>query len=285
MQSDEIYLIDLWRVVRRRWLWMAGVALATCTATFAWLHVARHQWEALATVQVGQVGTAPSGMDPKVEPFARVLQRLQSVGFQAEVLRRMGVAKDSDAGRLYIASLALEPDPYANLIRLRVRAYSPAEARRAATATVDRLVAIHAALSQAQLAVTRARSADIDQTLASAQGDRDRIARDLQGASHADAMVANVALADTDAGIRTLKQIRGDFDARMTPSYTFPTSMPWPVTVSDHAVAPAQKPLMIIGVLVGLVLGVVAATAADARARSTKRAPAGTYATQARHGG
>jgi len=285
MQPNEIYLIDMWRIVRRRWPWTVGVALATIVATFAGLHMARSQWEAVAAIQVGQVGTVPQGVDPRVEPFQRVLLRLQGKAFQDDVLHGLGLVDDSDEARLYRARTTLDPDLYANVIRVHVRGYSAEDARQLAVATVDRLVALHAAMSRAQLEATRKRSADIDRTIVAAEQERDRLTREVATAAHGDAMLASLALANADAGLRTMKQIRADLDARMLPSATFPTSMPWPVTVSPGPVAPAKVPLMAIGVLAGLLLGVMAATAVDALSRSTKRERAGTYGAEARRGG
>lgn len=285
MQQNEIYLIDMWRIVRRRWPWVVGVAVAAIAATFAALHVARNQWEAVAAIQVGQVGTVPQGIDPRVEPFQRVLLRLQSIPFQDDVLKGLGLADGADEARLYRASMTLEPDIYANVIRVHVRAYSPEDARQLAMATVDHLAALHGAISRAQLEAARKRSDDIDRTIATAEEERARLVRDVAAGSHGDAMLASMALANTDSGLRTMKQIRADLDGRMLRSATFPTSMPWPVTVSSGPVAPAKVPLMAVGVLAGLLLGVVAATAVDALSRSTKRASPGTYGADARRGG
>ena len=80
--DDEIYLIDMWRIVVREWRWFIGVGILVLAATFAYLHHARSQWEATAWIQVGQVGFAPPGLDPHVEAFSRTVERLETRGFR-----------------------------------------------------------------------------------------------------------------------------------------------------------------------------------------------------------
>ena len=56
MEQDEIYLIDLWRIFTRGWMWFAGVLLLTLVCTYAFAHLVKRQWQATAWIQIGQVG-------------------------------------------------------------------------------------------------------------------------------------------------------------------------------------------------------------------------------------
>lgn len=124
MEQDEIYLIDLWRIFSRGWMWFVAVLVVTLACTYAFAHLAKRQWEATAWIQIAQVGQVPSGQDLKVEPLQRVIERLQLVPFENEILKSAGYAPDSSVAQLYRKSLKVEPMLYAgSLVRLTVRGY------------------------------------------------------------------------------------------------------------------------------------------------------------------
>src|SRR5579859_577273 len=109
MERDEIYLIDLWRTVIREWRWFVASLVGVLAITFAFTHSVRHQWEATAWIQIGQVGLVPVGQDPKVEPLQRVTERLQTADFQNAMMKSVGFSPNSPEARLYHKSLKLEP--------------------------------------------------------------------------------------------------------------------------------------------------------------------------------
>lgn len=142
-QHDDIYLIDLWRILRREWRWALAALVVVLGLTFAFTRLAKPQWEATAWIQVGEIGPTPAGRDPKVEPFQRVIDRMKTRLFQDAVLRKAGVSLNSRAAQLYRGSLKPDPDPYANLIGVTIRAESSAQARHLAMATVTELQTLH----------------------------------------------------------------------------------------------------------------------------------------------
>ena len=141
--EDEIYLIDLWRILLREWRWALAAMLVVLAITFAFTRVAKPQREATAWIQVGEIGPTPAGRDPKVEPFQRVIDRMKTRLFQDAVLTHAGVPLKSRAAQLYRGSLKPDPDPYANLIGITIRAESATQARTLAMATVAQLQALH----------------------------------------------------------------------------------------------------------------------------------------------
>ena len=283
MQQDEIYLIDMWRVLSRQRWWFAGVFVLTLLLVGGYLATAKRKWEVDAWIQIGQAGTAPTGQDPKVESLLRVMERLKTDGFKNEVLTGIGIPLKSPEARLYRASMTLDPQPYASLLHITVRAYSPSDARQLALATFNHLHAIHRALGMAPVAGARQRLKEIDGELDAALADRARL-RDAV-ASRADGALASFSLAGTDAGIRDLQQARAEIQTRLEANYTFETAMPWPVHVSENPVAPAVPLIAGFGVLCGLFLGVLASVAADALRRSTHEPAIGTHWADQRHGG
>jgi hypothetical protein len=270
MEQDEIYLIDLWRIFTREWKWFAVVLVLTLACTYAFAHLVKRQWEASAWIQIGQVGQVPSGQDPKVEPLARVLERLQLVAFQNEVMASVGVSPKSPEALLYRKSLKLEPLPYAGpLIRLNVRAYSKQQASQFAAATAAQLHALHQRLEVLPLKSARKRLAQVEADLQTATADRARLqqaaasenGRAGNGRDVANPMLASLLLVNKNEEIRNLQQARNDLIDRLGPTYTYETSLMWPVYVPDRQAFPNPELTYGIGVLLSLFLGASAAIA------------------------
>lgn len=277
MQRDEIYLIDLWRILLREWKLFTVSFVAVVAIASAYAALAQRRWEAQAWVQVGQIATQPGGQDPRPEPFQRVIERLQTVQFQQQVLQDTGIAPNSPGAALYRGSLKIDPSPYSGLIRLSVRAASPGLAKQLAQATVDQLHAIHQRLMAAPLAFARNRLARIQEELAQAVVTRDGLRAATSGAP-GPALPASIMMAGKDTEIRELEQARDDLVARLGPSYTFDTSMPWPVYLPERPVSPSLALVIGLGVLGGLGLGLFLAVAVNAHRRASSQPMPSGYA-------
>lgn len=274
MERDEIYLIDMWRILLREWQWFIALLIATLLGTFAFMQVAKPQWQASAWIQIGQVGAAPTGQDPKAEPLQRVLERLQLVPFQNETLQGIGIAPDTPVAGLYRSSLKVEPLPYAGpLVKLTVRAHSRQQALELAQATVTRLQTIHNSIEAAPLSLARARLDEVQADLRSAMAERDRL---LQAATQNKDSFAGLLLTNKDEEIRNLQQTRSDLSARLSASYTYQTSLMWPVYVPRNQAFPNPALTWGMGIVLGLFLGGVGAVARNAlRRRSASPARTG----------
>ena len=275
MQRDEIYLVDMYRIFVWERRWFVAVLLVVMACTFAITHVVKPQWQATAWIQIGQVGQV-AGQDPKVEPLLRVIERLQLVPFENEIMKSVGYSSSTPEARLFRASLKLEPLPYEGpLIKLTVRAKSAQQARQFAEATVTQLQAVHRQIEAVPLALAHARLEQIQSDLASTIADRDRLMQvanskggsDEKGESASAPLVAKVLLASKDEEIRTLQQTRSDLAARLGATYTYETSMMWPVYVPDNQVFPNITLMWGIGLLLAVCLGAFAAIARNAARR------------------
>jgi hypothetical protein len=265
MEQDEIYLIDLWRTFSREWKWFAAVLILTLACTYVFTHTVKRQWEATAWILIGQVGQAPPDQDKKIEPLQRVLERLQLVPFQNEVLKSVGFSPESPEAQLYRGSLKLDPLPYAGpLIRLSVRAHSPQQARLFATATVTQLQAIHQHFEETPLKLARARLDEIQADLQSAMADRSRLLQTVAVGNKGDAgseTLASVSLAGKNEEIHKLQEARSALVDRLSPTNTYETSLPWPVYVPQWQAFPNPALMWGMGLLLGIFLGLFAATA------------------------
>lgn len=257
MQRDEIYLIDMWRILRREWRWFMAVLIVVLAAVFVFMRVAKPQWQADAWIQIGQVAAAPTGQDPKAEPLQRVLERMKLIPFQNETLASIGIGPRTPEGQLYRHSLKLEPLPYAGpLIKLSVRAHSPELARKLAEATVDELKTIHHDAEATTLNFARARLAQVQTDLQQVTAERDHL---QQVATQTKDGFAGLLLTSKSDEIRTLQQARSDLEARLSSTYTYDTSLMWPVYVPENAAFPNPALTSGAGGVLGLFLGTLAA--------------------------
>ncbi|MBB4595044.1 Wzz/FepE/Etk N-terminal domain-containing protein [Xanthomonas cannabis] len=268
-QHDEIYLIDLWRILRREWRWALAALVLVLGLAFVFLRVATPQWEATAWIQVGEIGPTPAGRDPKVEPFQRVIDRMKTRLFQDAVLRQAGVPLKSRAAQVYRASLKPDPDPYANLIGITVRAGSAQQARTLAMATVTVLQTLHGDTNTAALALARTRLQGLSEDLRVATLTRQQLQQQLhagQGGSSATPaqVLAGVLLTENTTAIRAIKAERDDLIARLTARYTYQTSLAWPLYVPEQRVFPNAVMVWAVALLGGAGLGTVAAVLRNA---------------------
>lgn len=266
-EEDDIYLIDMARLLIRQWRWFALVLAAVLAATFVFTSLSKPQWEATAWVQVGEFGPTPSGRDPKIEPFQRVIERMKTRGFQDDVLRDLDLPLKGRDAALYRKSLKLAPDPYANLIRLSVRAGSPELAQKLATATGTRLQNIHRRIGAEPMALAQARLQRAREELRVASAERDQWLRKADGGTHASSegqLLAGMMLTEKEGVIRGLKAEIDDLVVRLTPRNTYDTSLPWPVYVPERPASPNHVLAWGVGLLLGGALGLAAAVAGNA---------------------
>lgn len=282
MKEDEIYLIDLWRILRREWTWCVLPLLAVLALGFAFLHGATRQWQATAWVQVGEFGPTPAGRDPKLEPFQRVIERIKTRLFQDQVLQSLGLPLNGRAAALYRSSLKLDPDPYANLIELSLRADSAQQARALATATTLQLQALHRRIQAAPMQQARERLQDIASELAAAQAERAQLLQQ-QGEGRGSVeqqLLGNMLLSEKNATIRGLKSERDDLLTRLGARYTYDTSAPWTAYVPERPAFPNPVLVLAVALMLGAALGVFAAIVRNAlrrrhAARTAHPAPVG----------
>ncbi|ROU06997.1 Wzz/FepE/Etk N-terminal domain-containing protein [Lysobacter enzymogenes] len=269
-QQDEIYLVDLWRIVRREWRSFAAAALAVLALALVYAALAPQRWQASVWVSVGQLGLVPAGQEPRPEPFQRSVERLQTRAFQDRALAAAGIAADAPAAELYRRSLKVEPSPYAGLIKLSVRAASAQQARLLATTTVAQLQALHRQLQAAPLARARAQLEQARSDLRAALAERERLrglaeGAQARGGAEPAAALALLALTHKDSEVRQLRQTESDLRARLSGSYTYATAPAWPLHAPQRPLAPDRMLILAVGLLAGLGLGLFAAVARNAR--------------------
>lgn len=276
MEHDEIYLIDLWRILRREWRWFVAVAVVVLAAAIFFAQAARPRYEATAWIRPGQLGPVPAGEDPRIEPFQRVIERMQTHEFQDAVVRDLGLSTRSREAHLYRASFDVDPSPYAGLLKLTLRGYSPEQAQRFVQATFGHLRRLHEGLMAEPLELARARLNQAQAQLRDATAERDRLRQAITGArERQDLMLASMVLSSSNQEVRQLQQSVSDLKARLTASYSYETRLAWPIYVPDHPVYPNRVLIWAAGLVLGLGLGLVSAVARNAARRAGVRVAGG----------
>jgi LPS O-antigen subunit length determinant protein (WzzB/FepE family) len=279
MEHDEIYLIDLWRLLLRQWRWFIAVLAAVVAAAVLFAQLAHPRWEAVAWIRPGQLGAVPAGEDPRIEPFQRAIERMQTRPFQDAVLHDLGVSPHSREASLYRQSFDLDPSPYAGLLKLTLRGYSPEQARRFVQATFVHLRQLHEGLMAEPLRLAEARLQQTQAQLDEATAERTRLlqvlaapAQGAGGRDRQDLLMATMVLAGSSREVRSLQQAVSDLKARLTASYSYETSLAWPIYTPERPVYPNRALVVAGGVVLGLGLGLMVAVARDARRRGATRA-------------
>ncbi|MGN2251484.1 Wzz/FepE/Etk N-terminal domain-containing protein [Frateuria sp. GZRe14] len=275
MEHDEIYLIDLWRILRREWRWFVAVAVVVAAAVF-FAQTARPRWEATAWIRPGQLSPVPPGLDPRIEPFQRVIERMETHEFQDAVLHDLGLSPRSAEAHLYRGSFDLDPSPYAGLLKLTLRGYSRQQAQRFVQVTFKHLQRLHEGLMAEPLELAQARLKQAEAQLRDATAERDRLRQALEESrERQDLMLASMVLSSSNQEVRQLQQTVSDLKARLTASYSYQTTLAWPIYVPDHPVYPNRVLIWGAGVVLGLGLGLVAAVARNAARRAGRLVASG----------
>ena len=269
MEHDEIYLIDLWRVLRREWRWFVAVLAVVLAVAVFFALMARPRWEAVAWIRPGQLAPVPSGEDPRIEPFQRVIERMQTHEFQDAVLHDLGVAPRSREASLYRDSFHLDPSLYAGLLKLTVHGYSPQQAQRFVQVTFDHLQRLHEGLMAQPLELAQARLGQAQAQLRDATVERDRLRQTIAGAQNRqDLLLASMVMSSSNQEVRNLQQSVSDLKARLTASYSYETTLAWPIYIPDRPVSPNRVLIGGVGLMLGLGLGLLAALARHAARRA-----------------
>lgn len=276
MEHDEIYLIDLWRILRREWRWFVAVAVVVVAAAVFFAQTARPRWEATAWIRPGQLSPVPPGLDPRIEPFQRVIERMETHEFQDAVLHDLGLSPRSAEAHLYRGSFDLDPSPYAGLLKLTLRGYSRQQAQRFVQVTFEHLQRLHEGLMAEPLELAQARLKQAEAQLRDATAERDRLRQALEDSrERQDLMLASMVLSSSNQEVRQLQQTVSDLKARLTASYSYQTTLAWPIYVPDHPVYPNRVLIWGAGLVLGLGLGLVAAVARNAARRAGRLVASG----------
>jgi LPS O-antigen subunit length determinant protein (WzzB/FepE family) len=135
---------------------------------------------------------------------------------------------------------------------------------------------MHEAMMVEPRRLARARLQQAQAQLDHATAERDRL-QQATAPDHADTasrqglLIASMALTQSNQEVRGLQQAVGDQQARLSASYSYGTSLAWPIYVPEKPSSPNRLLIWAGGLLLGVSLGVLAAIARNARRRVSGR--------------
>jgi hypothetical protein len=258
--SDEMSLGDLARVLCAGWRLILGALAATLLLTGFYLAVTPKQHEATLIVRLGQIGVVKGVR--QIEDDANASARIQGPEFQSAVIESLGWKGDKRA-KLLKSSFQVS-NPSSGLLKIRVRGFSPDEARQAADASRAVLVGIHNSLAKS---ITALRERDLSNAQ-SAIADAEAFLRDTQGlgqrgrnsASEMAAVNLLRATKEEKSRLRELHALQADLKEAMSPELNKPTSALEPALVSDTPTYPNPRRVWLFATFAGLLLGLLLVT-------------------------
>lgn len=272
-QEREISLFDLWEILREGWKVLAGgTALGLAGAVLATVLIAP-KYEALAVVQVGQVGGAGQqgqAVALPVEPATQSIERMKTQAFQRKVAEAIGnqqwiddLAMSSSATTKYISLQIVKATATpggAPLIELKAKASTPDLAYKIADAAIRELARRQADLARPMIDKMKEDLKIAKERLGSAERDLNAIGKLVSGAGVKDERFTQLSLltdlrVQKESDVFRQRQAIAAIETALMPPFTQAAEPLEEVFVSDKPVAPKKTLLLSLGLVGGLVAG------------------------------
>lgn len=294
--NREMTAFDLWQKLRAGWRHVVGgAAIGLLVAGLAIMR-AQPQYEAVAIVQVGQIGqiglpNGPLSLAPSlpVEPPANAVERIKTAAFQSSVAEHLGnqawieaLRASPSSGAKYLSAQVLKAtvDPRASsssLIELKATGDSAENARKSAEGAVSELARRHSEIAKPLIAKMQVDVAIAKAKLASAEKETESLNRFVANVAVKDGRFTQLSLMTSlriqkESEFFNQRQIISMLEAAVNPPATQPSQAIEEVFVSDKPVSPKKGLLLALGLIGGLFAGVVSVFASDAwrRARAER---------------
>ncbi len=291
VQDDEISLFDLWEKLKDGWRFVVGGTVLGLAGAGAALMVLPPKYEAVAVVQIAQVGQiayAQLGQVMQipsltVEPATQVVERMKTPAFQTAVAQTLGnqawiddLQHSANASAKYISLQVIKATSAqgaSSLIELKANASNPEDAKNIADASIKELEKRHSDLAKPILERMHSDLKLAKEKLVSAE-------RELEGINK---LVANAAVKDdrfTQLSLMTGLRVQKEselfaqrqaivaLEAALSAPATQPTKAIEAAFVTDKPVSPKKTLLLALGLIGGLLAGVVSVFFVDAWRRS-----------------
>lgn len=279
-QGDEISLFDLWQKLREGWQYLAGGAVLGLVGAGGALAVLPPKYEAVALVQVGQVGQVAQAGPLPVETPAQAAERLKSPSFQLEVAKKLGhedwvaaLSASSSAATRYVTIQVMKTVP---VIELKASARSPEQARAIADAVIQDLASKHAEIARPMLEKMRADLGITKEKLTTAERELAGLNKMATGVGIKDERFTQLSLiaslrVQKEAEIFGLRQNILAYETALMPPATQMTKALETIYAAGNPVSPKRSLLFPLGGIGGLFAGVVLLFVANAWRREAPK--------------
>lgn len=268
LDANEVSILDLlvsgWRVV------LVAVLLGAAAGA-GFFYATPLQWEASATLRIGQVAGKP------IEPAVVAAERGRRDVFVARLREVLGWQADGVAhrqGTLLRDSMRISLVGGADMVRAAFRVHDVSDARRVAAALADEFRRPHDALAEPQVARLKAELADLEMQLSALESDRGRIvasitkrAEQAPGGQFPEQVLASNLLVESNRELGKQRQRRLLLQEELSAAMTFPTELFGGLDLSEKPVFPRRGASVAAGSLFGFLLGAALVLLAHSRRR------------------
>jgi LPS O-antigen subunit length determinant protein (WzzB/FepE family) len=293
VQDDEISLFDLWEKLKDGWRYVLGGTMLGLAGAGAALMVLPPKYEAVAVVQIAQVGQityAQLGQvmivpSLNVEPATQVVERMKTPAFQTTVAQSLGnqawlddLQRSANATAKYLSLQlikATSAQGASSLIEVKANGASPEDAKNTADASVKELAKRHSELAKPILEKMHSDLRIAKEKLVSAERELEGINKLMASAGVKDDRFTQLSLM---TGLRVQKE--SELFAQRQTILALETALSAPATQSTKAiedifvtnkpVSPKKTLLLALGLIGGLLAGVVAVFFVDALRRANR---------------
>lgn len=263
-EEQELTLAQISSILLAHKKVVFGLPILVGAAALVGVLLLKNQWEATGIIQVGHVGG-----EALVEPVQRATERLTVGSFDRSVLGGLGISTDGPTAKLYRDSKRVK-HLHTDLIEIRVRAHTPDEAVNLAEATAMALGRIHESVAEPSIAHLRQRLEQSRKDLDQAEALKVKVQKALnsqRSIGATDRLVLLTNMQQLNIQSRDLQGLVANLEEQLRPHQTYPTSLFGAVEVSEGPVSPKRTLIVVVAVLIGSLLGVVAALMWDAARR------------------
>ncbi|MCK1667763.1 hypothetical protein [Bradyrhizobium sp. 153] len=266
-RSEGVEPNDHLQLFLRQWRWAVATFVIVAVIAIVTLSQIRPQWEAQATIRIGQVYDAFAGSTRLVESLQEVQEWMRVKSFLQEAFEEAGLGSES----ALVPGVRIDPVPSTGMIRITARAPVADEATRIVTAIFDRLKSVHGELTRAARSEAELLAQQYANELAGLREVQSNLQKAYSSGSNSGADDRSTLESVASAVERNAKEIR-EIDhqrfllLRRDKYQTFPTEMMG--KISSSRIGRASLGLIIVfGIVMGLAAGLVCAVLRDYVAR------------------
>jgi hypothetical protein len=266
--DDRIMPMELVRLFARQWRWAAVTFVIVAFVTIVPLSRVKPQWEAQATVRIGQVYDALIGARRPIEPIDEILERMRVKSFLEIATKGHGTAPDSSSQDLLLESTKFQPIRPTDLIRITARGSSAEQATRFVRAILDQLRSVHEELARVARSEAELLAEEYSKELAGLREVQLNLEKAFSSATSSGTNDHQSALATIASAMEKNSKEMRDMERqrflliRRGGFYSLPTEIIG--NVSSVRIASTSRGLVVVfGIVMGLAAGLVVAVLRD----------------------
>jgi capsular polysaccharide biosynthesis protein len=269
-ESKIMLEVNVGSLIKRRWKLVMIVFAITAVVCWIYLSIVPKQWEATATVQIGQIGQQAIGQQVQlVESASRVFERVKTRSFRDSILKdaKLPILDEAEFGsesKIFGNSLNVKLLSNPDLIEIKVRALSPEQAATFLQNVVGKLKLIHDGVALPTSNKLRASLLQLNESIKVLDSERllyvEQLAKVTSSSKVEDFLQKSVyakLLSDLDLQVRNLQDRKLATEEQLSPARTYSTSILEGFTVSKDAVAPLKLITILGSFTIALIMSIL----------------------------